>query len=246
MTFDSKLTSEKHLCLVSRAAYHRIWILRKFWRVFHDRSLLERCFRGFLLPVLEYCSAVWCSVADTHLKLLDPGVSGAQFLTGGVFECDIAHCRSVAILCMLYKIRCSPMHKLNNELPGPYVPVWVTHSAMVAHRYTYAPPRCSTSQYRRTFVSLSLSLWNDLANPVFTSQYLSGKICLTPYSMVWDWRVSRAGPMPFYWPSCSLLFCLQLFSSSLHFLYRLAVWGWGLRTDRVSISLSRPCIANIF
>ena len=39
--------------------------------------------------------------ADTDLKLLDSAVSGARFLTGGVFECDIAHCRSVAVLCML-------------------------------------------------------------------------------------------------------------------------------------------------
>ena len=36
----------------------------------------------FLLPVLEYCSAVWCLAADTHLKLLDSAVSGARFLTG--------------------------------------------------------------------------------------------------------------------------------------------------------------------
>ena len=71
------------------------------WRVFHDGSLLERCFWGFVLPILEYCSAVWCSAADTHLKLLDRSVSGARFLTGGVFECDIAHRRSVAVLCML-------------------------------------------------------------------------------------------------------------------------------------------------
>ena len=44
----------------------------------------------------------------------------------------------------------------------------------------------------------------------------------------------------------SLLFCLQLFSLSLLFLYRLVVWGWGLWTDRVAISLSQPCIANLF
>ena len=31
------------------------------------------------------------------------------FLTGGVFECDISHRRSVAVLCMLYKIRCNPV-----------------------------------------------------------------------------------------------------------------------------------------
>ena len=44
--------------------------------------LLGRRFRGFVLPVLEYSSAVWCSAADTHLRLLDRVVS---FLTGSVF-----------------------------------------------------------------------------------------------------------------------------------------------------------------
>ena len=63
----------------------------------HDRSILGRCFQGFVLLVLEYCSAVWCSAADTHLKLLDRAVSGVRFLTVGVFKCDIAHCRSVAV-----------------------------------------------------------------------------------------------------------------------------------------------------
>ena len=46
VTFDSKMTFEKHLRSVSRAASQRLGILRKFWRVFHDRSLLGRCFRG--------------------------------------------------------------------------------------------------------------------------------------------------------------------------------------------------------
>ena len=66
-TFDSKMTFEKHLRSVSRAASQRLGILRNSWPVLHDRSLLGRCFRGFVLPVLEHCSAVWCSAADTHL-----------------------------------------------------------------------------------------------------------------------------------------------------------------------------------
>ena len=86
MTFDSKMTFEKHLRAVSRAASQRLRILRKSWRVFHDRALLGRCLRGFVLPVLEYCLAVWCSAADTHLKLLDRAVSGARVLTGDLFE----------------------------------------------------------------------------------------------------------------------------------------------------------------
>ena len=122
------MTFEKHLRSVSKAASQRFGILRKSCRVFHDRALLGSCFRGFVLPVLEYCSAVWCSAADTHLKLVDRAVSGARFLTVGVFECDISHRRSVAVLCILYKIRCNPVHPFNGALPGPYVPARVTCS----------------------------------------------------------------------------------------------------------------------
>ena len=35
---------------------------------------------------------------------------------------------------------------------------------------------------------------------LFPSRCPSGAILLTPYSMVWAYRVSRAGPMLFYWP----------------------------------------------
>ena len=154
VTFDSNMTFEKHLRSVSRAAFQRLGILRKSWLAFHDRSLLGRCFRLFVLPVLEYCSKwslscpFWSTVlyevlscpfwsTDAHLKLLDRTVSGARFLTGGVFECDIAYRRSVAVLCMMYKIRCTPL---------------------VAHRYTYAPPRWRTSQYCVTCIRHSVSL----------------------------------------------------------------------------------------
>ena len=91
MTFDSKMTFEKHLRLVSRAASQRLGILRKSWRVFYDRSLLERYFPGFVLPILEYCSSVWYSATDTHLKRLNRVVSGSRFLTGVEFECGIVH-----------------------------------------------------------------------------------------------------------------------------------------------------------
>ena len=66
-----------------------------------------------------------------------------------------------------FVVRCNPVHPLNGALPGPYVPVRVTRGALVAHRYTYAPPRYRTSQHSRTFIPLAVSLWNDLVNPVF-------------------------------------------------------------------------------
>ena len=168
------LTFEKHLRSVSGAASQRLGILRKSWRVFHIRLLIGRCFWGFVLPVLEYCSAVWCSAADTHLKLLDRVVSGACFLAGDVFNCNLSYRRSVAVLCMLYKIRCNPMHPLCGALPVPCVTVRVTCGTLIAHRYTYAPPRCRTSQNRRTFIPLSVSLWNDLIDPILDGVGLTG------------------------------------------------------------------------
>ena len=38
------------------------------------------------------------------------------------------------------------------------------------------------------------------AGLLFPFRCPSGTILPTPYSMVWDWRVSRAGPMLLYWP----------------------------------------------
>ena len=185
-------------CTVSTAASQRLGVLRKPWRVFHDRLLLGRCFRGFVLPVLEYCSALWRSAADTHLKLLDRAVSGARFLTGVWLSVTllIVDLWKYCVCCIRSGvIRCT--HLINGALPGPYVPVQVTHSALVAHGYTYAMPRCGTLQ---------------TAGLLFPSQCHSGTIFLTPYSMVWDWRVSRTGPMLFYWPELLYpYYSLQLF-----------------------------------
>ena len=121
VTFDSKLTVEKHLRSVSRAASQRLGILRKSWRVFHDRLLIGRCFWGFVLPVLEYCSAVWCSAADSHL---DRVVSGACFLAGGLLNCNLSHRRCVAVLCMLSKMRCNPKHRLCGVYLCWMITVW--------------------------------------------------------------------------------------------------------------------------
>ena len=66
------------------------------------------------------------------------------------------------------------MHPLNGALPSPYVPVLVTPGALVSHRYIFALPCCKTSQYRRTVIPLSVSLWNDLTNPIFDGVGLAG------------------------------------------------------------------------
>ena len=75
---------------------------------------------------------------------------------------------------MLFKIKSNPMHPLSGALPLPYVLARVTHGALVTHMHSFAPPRCRTSQYRRTFVPLTVSLWNDLSDPVLDGVGLVG------------------------------------------------------------------------
>ena len=57
-----------------------------FDRVNHVGILCKLCSVSIGGSVLEYCSAVWCSVADTHIKLPDRVVSGACFLASGVLN----------------------------------------------------------------------------------------------------------------------------------------------------------------
>ena len=106
-----------------------------------------------------------------------------------MFQSDIAHRRPVAVLCnpmiRSTEIRCNPMHPHYGALPGPHVPERVTRGALVAHRYTYS---FLAAEARST------------ALPLFFFRCQCLTILLTPYWMVRNWRVSRAGPVLFYWP----------------------------------------------
>ena len=75
---------------------------------------------------------------------------------------------------MLFKIKSNPMHPLSSVLPLLYVLARASRVALVAHRHSVASPRCRTSQYRRSFVPFSVSLWNDPSHPVFDGVRLGG------------------------------------------------------------------------
>ena len=66
------------------------------------------------------------------------------------------------------------MHDLYSAIPVPYVPVRITRGALFAHGCTYSIPRCRTSQCRRTFIPFSVSMLNDLADPLFDGVGLAG------------------------------------------------------------------------
>ena len=78
------------------------------------------------------------------------------------------------------------------------------------------------------------------AGLLFPSRCPSGTILLTPYSMVCDLRVSRAGPMLFYWPKLlNPYYSLLLFSLSLLSEYKLVLWaGVFILIGCISLSLN--------
>ena len=122
------------------------------------------------------------------------------------------------------------MHPLYGALPKPYLPVRVTRGAGIAHWYTCEPPRYRTSQYHRTIIPLSVSLWNDHGDPVYDGVELA-------------FFKSRAKAL--YWPSSSLHSCLLLIS----FLFFHSM-GWHCGAEvfglRVLIALSQPYTADLF
>ena len=174
------MTFGKHLHTVSRAASQRLGILRKSWRVFHDRSLFGRYFRGFVLPVLEYCSAVWCSAADIHLTLLDHAVSGARFLT--------RVCLSVTLFIVDLWQYCVCCRRS-----------FVTRCTLLMVLYLFRMCQCGLHAVLWSRIGKLMRLLaaenRSTPGPLFPSQCPCGMILLTMYSMVRYWRVSRAGPM---------------------------------------------------
>ena len=79
-----KFTFEQHLCSNSSFVTQKIVLLRKSFKGFGGQSVLQKYFNSFILPCLEYCSPFWCSVADSHLQVLDRNLNVIGFLIPGV------------------------------------------------------------------------------------------------------------------------------------------------------------------
>ena len=104
-------------------------------------------------------------------------------------------------------------------LPVPHVAVRFTRGALVAHWYTYALLYPAVPQYRKTFIPLSASLWNDLADPAFDGVRLA------------DFKSSSNNFLLAEVAPPDLSYTVVTVSSSLRCLYGLVLWGWGLQTD---------------
>ena len=165
VTFDSKFTFESHLCSVSSMIAQKLGLLRKAYKIFSDPCILLKCFNSFILSCFEYCSPVWLSAADSHLKLFDRNLNACKFLIPDL-NTDLWHRRSISCLCMLFKIYHNPAHPLHLELPSLFQPVRETRRAVNSHNHSFSAVRCSTAQYSRCFIPASTKCWNDLPGGV--------------------------------------------------------------------------------
>ena len=135
---------------------------------------------------------------------------GAGFLAGCVMECNLAHCRSVAVLCMLFKIKSNPMYPLSGALPLPFAGLcflWWFWLLIGPHLHLLAVGLLSTV---------------ELLCP---SPCHSGKILVTLYLMVWDWWIVRAEPMLSCYPNLLFLPPTIFSFSSFHGLCGVGVFG---------------------
>ena len=165
VTFDRKLTFEAHLRSMSKLISQKLGLLRKSVKIFGDQSVLLKCFNSFILPSFEYCSPVWSSAAESHLKLLDKNLNGCKFLIPDL-DTNLGHRRSVSSLCMLFKIYSNPEHPLHSELPNLFVPLRLTRAAAGSHNHSFVRVRCNTVQFSRSFIPASTKSWNDLPGDV--------------------------------------------------------------------------------
>ena len=84
-----------------------------FSTAWYLEEVLDRFLEDALVICLACFGVLFCRlVLCCRYTPLTTGPSSqwCQFFNLGVFECDFAHRRSVAVLCMLYKIMGNPMH----------------------------------------------------------------------------------------------------------------------------------------
>ena len=97
------------------------------------------------------------------------------FLIVDPWQSCVCFIRSGVTLCTLFMVL--SLDRMCQR--GLHAVLW-SHIGTLMHRLAAEP--CSTARL------------------LFPFRCPSGTILLTPFSMVWDWRVSREGPMLLYWP----------------------------------------------
>lgn len=172
VTLDPKLTFEKHIRSLSSTIAQKIGLLRKCYKTFACETTVIKSFYAFILPHFEYCSPVWNSAADCHLKLLDRALNSIKFILPAL-SLDLHHRRRVGGLSLLFKIINNTQHPLHSVLPEPFIPIRATRFTRSLNGLAMTPINVSTSQFSRCFIPSLIAVWNHLPNEVVQSTHIS-------------------------------------------------------------------------
>lgn len=112
--------------------------------------------RSFVLLMLEYCSPIRSSSADSQLQLMDKIVSSVNILCNDNGN-DLTHRRSIPSVYMLFEIRANDSHLLNDMIPDPINFTKLTRLAANTHTRCYRIPKCRTNQHQRSSGANSMS-----------------------------------------------------------------------------------------
>ena len=184
--------------------------MRKSRQVFIiDRSFWDQ----FIIYAagLRVLFAVQCSASASPLKLLGRVVRSDRVLAGGVLECNLANRRSIAVLQMLFEIKSNPKHPLRGYIAFAicatsacvYYSIVTLWLLIITSLHASSLQNSSAPQ---VLLLISVSLWDDLYEPVFNGVGLTG------------FR-SRATP------NLIILFCLSQFFLFFPFVVWLCVVG---------------------
>ena len=136
--------------------------------------MLLRCYLAFILQILDYCSSVWGSAAQSHLQLLERQVYSVSRVCPDQSFLSLCHRRRVAWLSMLYKVNSNSNHSLFSELQSASTKVRHTGDAAAAHPLDFEVSRCRTSQFARSFLPAQVRMENDLPYTLFDTLTLDG------------------------------------------------------------------------
>ena len=175
VTFDSKLTFEAYLRSVASSIAQKTGLLRKCKKSFGQNDAVLRSFFSFILPKFEYCSVVWMSAADCHLRLLDRAINNIRFLLPNL-TLNLHKRRLVGALSFLYKIKSNNKHPLHPALPAPYTAARLTRNSnniMNRNSKAFSVIRCNSTQYTRCFIPNICKKWNELSEECVSASDVS-------------------------------------------------------------------------
>jgi hypothetical protein len=162
---------KKHIDLITKKAFTRVSILRKF-KFILDRKTLEKIYLTFIRPILEYVDVVWDNKTLILInKLKNFQIEAARIVTGGT--------RLISIN-SLYKetgwetLQARREHhkniyfyKLVNGLVPPYLSAMVScyfeniHDYNTRQAVSILPVRTKTTLYNNYFLPSTVRLWNS-------------------------------------------------------------------------------------